>query len=377
MKLMHISDLHLGKRVNEMSMLEDQTYILKEILRIAQEQNVDGILAAGDIYDKTVPSAEAVQLLDRFLTEASEKQIPVFFISGNHDSAERLSFGARLLDKGGIYISPVYVGKTEPITLTDEFGKLNLYLVPFVKPSAVRRFFPEQKMDTYQEAFAAVMDSLQPDLCERNVLVAHQFFAGAARSESEDISVGGIDMISTDVLPPFDYVALGHIHRPQNIGKESVRYSGTPLKYSFSEVKDQKSVTIIQLKEKGTVSIGTIPLKPLHDLREIRGSYEEVTLLDNYKDTDVNDYVRITLTDEEDIPNALGKLRVIYPNLMKLDYDNRRTREYRSVEHSEAAEQKTPMEYFQEFYQMQNNQEMSEQQQAYLQKIIEDVWGDK
>lgn len=377
MKLMHISDLHLGKRVNEMSMLEDQTYILKEILRIAQEQNVDGILAAGDIYDKTVPSAEAVQLLDRFLTEASEKQIPVFFISGNHDSAERLSFGARLLDKGGIYISPVYDGKTEPITLTDEFGKLNLYLVPFVKPSAVRRFFPEQKMDTYQEAFAAVMDSLQPDLCERNVLVAHQFFAGAARSESEDISVGGIDMISTDVLPPFDYVALGHIHRPQNIGKESVRYSGTPLKYSFSEVKDQKSVTIIQLKEKGTVSIGTIPLKPLHDLREIRGSYEEVTLLDNYKDTDVNDYVRITLTDEEDIPNALGKLRVIYPNLMKLDYDNRRTREYRSVEHSEAAEQKTPMEYFQEFYQMQNNQEMSEQQQAYLQKIIEDVWSDK
>lgn len=377
MKLMHISDLHLGKRVNEMSMLEDQTYILKEILRIAQEQNVDGILAAGDIYDKTVPSAEAVQLLDRFLTEASEKQIPVFFISGNHDSAERLSFGARLLDKGGIYISPVYDGKTEPITLTDEFGKLNLYLVPFVKPSAVRRFFPEQKMDTYQEAFAAVMDSLQPDLCERNVLVAHQFFAGAARSESEDISVGGIDMISTDVLPPFDYVALGHIHRPQNIGKESVRYSGTPLKYSFSEVKDQKSVTIIQLKEKGTVSIGTIPLKPLHDLREIRGSYEEVTLLDNYKDTDVNDYVRITLTDEEDIPNALGKLRVIYPNLMKLDYDNRRTREYRSVEHSEAAEQKTPLEYFQEFYQMQNNQEMSEQQQAYLQKIIEDVWGDK
>lgn len=377
MKLMHISDLHLGKRVNEMSMLEDQTYILKEILRIAQEQNVDGILAAGDIYDKTVPSAEAVQLLDRFLTEASEKQIPVFFISGNHDSAERLSFGARLLDKGGIYISPVYDGKTEPITLTDEFGKLNLYLVPFVKPSAVRRFFPEQKMDTYQEAFAAVMDSLQPDLCERNVLVAHQFFAGAARSESEDISVGGIDMISTDILPPFDYVALGHIHRPQNIGKESVRYSGTPLKYSFSEVKDQKSVTIIQLKEKGTVSIGTIPLKPLHDLREIRGSYEEVTLLDNYKDTDVNDYVRITLTDEEDIPNALGKLRVIYPNLMKLDYDNRRTREYRSVEHSEAAEQKTPMEYFQEFYQMQNNQEMSEQQQAYLQKIIEDVWGDK
>lgn len=377
MKLMHISDLHLGKRVNEMSMLEDQTYILKEILRIAQEQNVDGILAAGDIYDKTVPSAEAVQLLDRFLTEASEKQIPVFFISGNHDSAERLSFGARLLDKGGIYISPVYDGKTEPITLTDEFGKLNLYLVPFVKPSAVRRFFPEQKMDTYQEAFAAVMDSLQPDLCERNVLVAHQFFAGAARSESEEVSVGGLDMISTDVLPPFDYVALGHIHRPQNIGKESVRYSGTPLKYSFSEVKDQKSVTIIQLKEKGIVSIGTIPLKPLHDLREIRGSYEEVTLLDNYKDTDVNDYVRITLTDEEDIPNALGKLRVIYPNLMKLDYDNRRTREYRSVEHSEAAEQKTPLEYFQEFYQMQNNQEMSEQQQAYLQKIIEDVWGDK
>lgn len=377
MKLMHISDLHLGKRVNEMSMLEDQSYILKEILRIAQEQAIDGILAAGDVYDKTVPPAEAVQLLDWFLTEAAKQKIPVFLISGNHDSAPRLAFGAGLLDRGGIYISPVYVGKTKPVTLTDEFGKVNIYLVPFLKPSSVHRFFPEWKTDTYQEAFAAVMNNIHLDLSARNVLVAHQFFAGAVRSESEEISVGGLDVISTDILPEFDYVALGHIHRPQNIGKETVRYCGTPLKYSFSETGDQKSVTIVHLKEKGNISVETVPLKPMHDLREIRGSYEQVTLLDRYKDTDVNDYVRVTLTDEEDIPNALGKLRVIYPNLMKLDYDNRRTREYRSAAHMGQIKQRTPLEYFEEFYQIQNNQEMSEQQQAYLRKKIEEVWGDE
>ena len=377
MKLMHISDLHLGKRVNEISMLEDQRYILEEILRIAQEQTVDGILASGDIYNKTVPSAEAVLLLDWFLTEVSKKKIPIFLISGNHDSAERLAFGAHLLDKGGIYISPVYEGKTEPITLKDSYGEVRVYGVPFLKPAAVRRFFPERKIETYQDAFEVVMESLNLNLAERNVLIAHQFFAGAERCESEELSVGGLDVIRADALGKFDYVALGHLHRPQKLGRETVRYCGTPLKYSFSEANDQKSVSIVELKEKGNICVETIPLKPRHDLREIRGSYEEITLLENYKNTKTDDYMHITLTDEEDIPNAVGKLRVIYPNLMKLDYDNRRTREYRSVEHTEMEEKKSPLEYFMEFYQLQNNQEMSGQQRDYLLEKIECVWGDE
>lgn len=373
---MHISDLHLGKRVNEISMLEDQRYILEEILRIAQEQAVDGILVSGDIYDKTVPSAEAVQLLDWFLTEVSEKKIPIFLISGNHDSAERMAFGARLLDKGGIYISPVYGGKTDPVVLTDDYGEVRVYCMPFLKPATVRRFFPERKIETYQDAFEAAMERLQMDKEQRNVLLAHQFFAGAQRCESEEVSVGGLDAIRADFLMEFDYAALGHLHRPQKLGRDTIRYCGTPLKYSFSEANDQKSVSIVELKEKGNVCVDTILLKPLHDLREIRGRYEEITLLENYKNTRTDDYIHITLTDEEDIPNAVGKLRVIYPNLMKLDYDNRRTREYRSVEHTQAEEKKSPLEYFMEFYQLQNNQEMSGQQQYLLEKI-ECVWGDE
>lgn len=374
MKFLHISDLHIGKRVNEFSMLEDQRYILNEILRIAKEQKVDGILAAGDIYDKTVPGAEAVQLLDDFFTRTAEAGILLYMISGNHDSAERVAFGAGLFDRGGIYISPVYHGKIEPIRKMDTYGYVNFYLIPFLKPAAVRRFFPEKKIETYQEAFAAVIESLQADPAQRNVAVAHQFFTGAVRSESEELSVGGLDNIDAGLLEPFDYAALGHIHRPQNMGRETVRYCGTPLKYSFSEVNDVKSVTVVELKEKGTVTVETVPLKPLRDLREIRGTYEEVTLKENYAQANVTDYMHITLTDEEDIPNAVAKLRTIYPNLMRLDYDNRRTRESRVITRAADVQTKTPLQLFEELYRLQNNQEMAEEQKQYVQHLIEEVW---
>lgn len=385
MRLMHLSDLHLGKRVNGMSMLEDQEYILQEILRIAGEEKVDGILIAGDVYDKSVPSAEAVQLLDQFLTGAVQLGTDVYLISGNHDSAERLAFGSRLLRRmkedgkpsvrtSGIYLSPVFDGKIEPVEIADEYGTVCIWQVPFVKPASVRRFFPEQEIDTYNDAFRAVIESLKVDTGERNILMAHQFVTGASRCESEDISVGGIDNVDAAVMEKFDYAALGHIHGPQNIGRETVRYCGTPLKYSFSEVSHEKSVTIVELKEKGNIQVRTILLKPLREMREIRGSYEEVTLRENYQDTNTFDYLHITLTDEEDIPNAMERLRAVYPNLMRLDYDNRRTREKQNVEGAQDVEKKTPLEHFADFYRIQNNQQMSEEQRAFMQELIEKVW---
>ena len=377
MKFIHISDLHLGKRVNEFSMIEDQKYILEQILQIADSRGAKVVLAAGDIYDKSVPPAEAVQLLDFFLTEAFRRGLTVILISGNHDSAERVAFGEKLLHASGIHVAPVYNGKVEPVILHDEYGDINIYPVPYIKPAAVRRFFEEKEIGSYEDAFAAVMKSLDIDTAKRNILLAHQFFAGAVRSESEELSLGGLDAVSISVLPEFDYAALGHVHRPQKLKKETIRYCGTPLKYSFSEAEDKKSVTVAELKEKGTVCLETVPLTPLHDMRKIRGTYSEITLLENYKNTDTSDYMHITLTDEEDIPDVVGKLRVIYPNLMKIEYDNRRTAQNRRIENVSEAEEKTPLELFEDFYELQNNQEMSQQQIAHLEKMIEKVWGEK
>lgn len=374
MRFMHLSDLHIGKRVNEFSMLEDQTYILKQILTLAKTEQVDGVWIAGDVYDKTVPSAEAVRLFDDFLTELVKQEKQVFIISGNHDSPERIAFGARLLDSRGVYLSPVFDGNLTPVTLEDEYGKLNIYLLPFLKPAQVRHVFPEAAVESYQDAVALVMDKTAWDSSRRNILLAHQFVTGASRCESEEISVGGIDQVSASLFDGFDYVALGHIHTPQTIGRETVRYCGTPLKYSFSEASTEKSVTIVDLKEKGNTEIIRIPLKPLRDLREIRGTYMELTARAYYQGSDVSDYLHVILTDEEDVPDALGKLRSIYPNIMKLDYDNLRTRSCQVIGAEEAVEQKTPLQLFEELYQLQNNQEMSGEQKDFAAELIEKIW---
>ena len=266
MKLMHLSDLHLGKRLNEFSLMEDQEYILNQILNIAQEQQPDGVLIAGDVYDKAIPSAEAVSLFDDFLYRLSQRRLPVFVISGNHDSAERIAFGSRLLDASGVHLSPVYSGQVAPITLWDEFGPVHFWLLPFLKPIHVRRFYPEEPTDTYSQAMSAAVSHLALNPEERNVLITHQFVTGASRSDSEELSVGGADHVDADIFQDFDYVALGHLHRPQNCGSAHIRYCGTPLKYSFSEAKDEKSVTIAELREKGSLTVSTIPLKPLREL---------------------------------------------------------------------------------------------------------------
>ena len=377
MRFLHLSDLHLGKRVNEFSMLEDQAYILKEILNIIDEQKVEAVLIAGDVYDKVIPSAEAVRLLDDFLTRIAARELPVFLISGNHDSAERVAFGSRLMSSRQIYLSPVFESDVEPVTISDRYGEINIYMLPFVKPSLVKRVYPEEEIITYQDAVNAAVQHMQIDTDKRNVLLAHQFVTGAARCDSEELSVGGVDDVDASVFDGFDYVALGHLHGPQKIGKETVRYSGTPLKYSFSEANQKKAAVIVDVEEKGKINIQQIPLVPKHDMWEIRGTYMEVTALDFYKDMKTDDYLHITLTDEEDVPDAIGKLRTIYPNIMKLSYDNLRTRAAVTVRGTAEVEEKSPMELLKEFYEMQNNQPMTDEQEEIARGMMEEIWEDE
>ena len=375
MKFIHLSDLHIGKRVNEYSMLEDQEYILTKIIHIIDDEKPDAVIIAGDVYDKSVPSAEAVQLFDNFLVRLSKRALKVFVISGNHDSPERIAFGARLMHKSGIYMSPVYNGDITPVTLQDEYGKINIYMLPFVKPSNVRRFNQDAEIVTYTDAMRIAIGNLNVNAEERNIMIAHQFVTGADRTESEEISVGGSENVDVSVFDSFDYTALGHIHRPQNCKSEKVRYSGTPLKYSFSEAKDKKSVTVVQLKEKANLEVKTIPLIPMRDMVEIKGKYEDIMLRDFYKDTTYQeDYVHITLTDEEDVPDAVAKLRTVYHNLMKLDYDNTRTRTSNSIDVANDIEKKSPFEHFSEFYEKQNNQPMTRAQKDFIKKLITEVW---
>lgn len=376
MKFLHISDLHIGKRVNEFSMIEDQKYILGKIVKIAEEERVQGILIAGDVYDKPVPSAEAVQVFDRFLTELAEREQKVFIISGNHDSAERIAFGAQLMSGRGVYVSPVYDGTVKKIILEDEYGELNIFLLPFLKPAAVRHAFEQTQNaclpQTYEEAVQMALEHMEVDSTKRNLLVAHQFVTGAGRCDSEEVSVGGLDNVDAEIFERFDYVALGHIHSPQSVKRETVRYCGTPLKYSFSESGQQKSVTVVKCAQKGSIELSTVPLAPLHDMRKIRGTYLEVTARSFYEGTDTEDYVQITLTDEEDIPDGLQKLRIIYPNLMRLEYDNSRTKANCTVGTAEDMERKTELELFEEFYELQNNQQMSGQQREFVNRLIEE-----
>ncbi|MDO4266092.1 MAG: exonuclease SbcCD subunit D [Eubacteriales bacterium] len=381
MKFVHLSDLHIGKYVNGFSMIGDQKYILWEILRILEAECPDAVLIAGDIYDKSVPSAEAVGLFDAFLWRLSKLSSRVFVISGNHDSPERLSFGSRLMDQSGVYLSPVYNGTAEMIECRDAIGPVRFYLLPFLKPAAVRAAFPDQEIRDYTDALRIAVDAMQvekKDDSVRNVLLSHQFVTGAERAESEELSIGGLDNVDASVFAGFDYVALGHLHRPQTVGGPAgtvIRYCGTPLRYSFSECRDHKSLTLVELGEKGAAEIRTIPLIPLHELRELRGSYMELTAKENYAGTKTEDYLHITLTDEFDVPDAIGKLRVIYPNLMKLDYDNTRTRAQGELPEFSAQRMRkqTPEELFAAFYETQNGQPMTDTQRTYLLELLERV----
>ncbi len=375
MKFAHLSDLHLGKRLHEFSLAEDQEHILKEIVRVVESENVDAVLIAGDLYDKAVPSAEAVTLCDRFLSDLARTGREILIISGNHDSAERLAFGRDLMKKGGVRVAGVYDGTVESAVFHDEHGDLTVWMLPFLHPAHVRRFFPEADTGSCSAALKTALDAAEIDFSRRNVLMTHQFVTGSTPSDSEDISVGGTDSVDADVFGGFDYVALGHLHHPQRVTADTIRYCGSPLKYSFSEANSEKSVTIVEFGEKGDVSVDAVPLRPLRDLREIRGSYDEVTAKSFYDGTATGDYLRITLTDEEDIPDAVRRLRVIYPRLTRLDYDNARTRAWGQPAAAPTEEPRalSPIDLFGAFYEAQNGTALSAEQRAFAEALIKSI----
>lgn len=378
---MHLADLHLGKRVNGFSMMEDQEYILNRILEIMEEEQPDGLLIAGDVYDKTIPPAEAVRLMDDFLTAVAAKHVPVFLISGNHDSAERVAFGHQLMQGSGIWISPVYDGIIRHHTLEDRWGEVNIYLIPFLRPSVVRSFFPDVEIEDYTDALRTIIEDLQVDTSRRNVVLAHQFVTAAGAlpetCDSEQLSVGGLDRVDGSVFSPFDYTALGHLHGPQCVGSETIRYAGSPLKYSFSELHQKKSVTVAELRAKGETEIRQIPLQPRREMIELRGTFEEILAEARKKGEPQTDYYHMILTDETDVVDALSRLREYYPNIMLLDYDNRRTRSQKEVEQLDRVEERTPGELFAALYEQQNGQEMDSDRKEYLDGLIREIWEEQ
>ena len=395
MKFIHTADLHIGKSVCEHSMLDEQRFILASILDVVKREKPDAFLVAGDVYDKSVPSAEAVAVLDDFLVRLSETGTKVFVLSGNHDSAERIAFGGRLMANRGVYMSPVYSGAFTPVTLKDESSEVDVWMLPFVRPATVRACLESDEdraqVTDYTSAMRMAIAQMKLTAGRRNVLLAHQFVTGAERSDSEE-NVGGLDNVDASVFEGFDYVALGHIHKPQNVSKDEagvarVRYSGTPLKYSLSEASHKKSLTVIELGVKAEIGLANIdvreiPLTPEHDVREIRGTFAELVspefqrkqLADGFK---LDDYVYVKLTDENDVPDAALKLRGIYPNLMMLDYDNERTRNQKIVVGEGKAEQKTPMELFGEFFSDMTKRELNEEESEFVRDMIESIWEEK
>lgn len=379
MKFLHIADLHIGRHLGETSLLPDQRRIMDQILEIIGQENPDGILVAGDVYDKSLPAGEAVTLLDEFITTLAARHVPVFLISGNHDSPERLSFGSRIMAKRGIHIAGTFDGTVREETLEDEFGKVHVFLLPFLKPGMVRGFY-EEEIQTHDGAVRAALRSANIDPDERNVLVAHQFVAGGGQqpavSDSETISVGGLDQVDASAFDGFDYVALGHLHRPQAISRDTVRYAGSPLKYSFSEAGHDKSAVIVELFEKGKVSVRTVPLVPLRDMREIRGPLEELIRAGKEDSESREDYIRAILTDEDEVFDAVGRLREVYPNLLHIEFHNARSAAS-GAEALSAAElrRKSPLELFSDFFASQNATEMTPEQQKIMEDVFEEAGG--
>lgn len=380
MKFIHISDLHIGRHLGEYSLIEDQRAVLDSILALIRTEMPDALLIAGDIYDKTVPSAEAVGVLDDFLTAAAALT-RVLLIAGNHDSPERIAFGSRLMEGVGLHVCGIYDGEVHRAVFRDAYGEVNVYLLPYLRTADVRRYLPDAAVETVDEAVGAAISALGADPDARNVLLAHQFVIGGERSESEYLSVGTADRVSSTRFSAFDYTALGHLHRAQNCTAAEgtvIRYSGSPLPYSISEADDQKSVSVVTLEEKGKVSVRVHPLTPIRRIFCLRGTYDTVMARDFYCDTPYPDsYVQITLTDEYDIPDALYRLRTVYPYLLRLEYDNTRTRSNLTPTALSDGEEMEPGRLFSLFFTTQNGADMDEDMQAYMDAQIARIFGEE
>ena len=377
MKLMHLSDLHLGKLVLEQSMIDDQKYILNQIIDIVKKEQVDIVLIAGDVYDKSIPTIEAVNLFSDFLTRLYKSKVLVFVISGNHDSKDRLSFGNELFVDNGIYIEGIFNGNLRCKTINDKYGKLNIYMLPFIKPVEIKRFYPDEIIDTYEDAIKCILKHSSINKSERNIIMVHQFVTSLGeaviRSDSESISLGGIDNIDVTLFKDFDYVAMGHIHGPQKVGRETVRYSGSPLKYSFSEVNQKKSVCIIEFNSKENINISKIPLIPIRDMRVIKGPFDKLISKEIVNLENKNDYLDVVLTDDDYIINAIGKLRKFYPNILKLEYENKISSNEVLDNIDIDKSNMSPIDLFSEFYKMQNGIELSTKKKKIIEEVIKEV----
>lgn len=377
MKILHLADLHLGKRVNEMSMIEDQKYILDQIITLIKEESVGIVLLCGDIYDKSIPTIEAIHLLDEFLDQLSKMAIKVLMISGNHDSIDRLSFGKSLFTRSNLYIASQFENEIEKITVKENGITVNFYMLPFVKSAYISHIFQLQT-DSYEECFRYLIEHTKIDEEETNILLSHQFVTANKKnpelSDSETSSLGGIDNIDFHIFDPFDYVALGHIHKPQAMGREMVRYAGSILKYSFSEIHMDKKATILTIDAKKEISLSFYPLKPLRDMREIECSLEEL-LKKQCEIGNQEDYMHVILTDEEQILDAIGKVRTIYPNVMQISFKNRRYMkqlESAQIKEDQISDQ-SPAELFEQFYKMQNHIDLDEKRLQLVLSVFEEV----
>ncbi len=386
LKLLHLSDLHLGRQLHRFSLREEQDEILEHIRQIAAGEHPDAILIAGDVYDRGIPPIYATQALDRFLGGLASLDTTVCLLSGNHDSAERLGFLSGLLTQSRLHISPVFNGSIRPITLLDEHGPVDIWLMPFLRPASVRPFYPDEAIENTNDAVACVIRHMDIDRTRRNVLAAHQFVSGARLSGSEDVAlpldpgevhVGGTDLVDVRLFDAFDYVALGHLHQAQNVGSPRVRYCGTPLKYSFSEIKGEKSVTLVDLHADRSLDIRTIPLPEPRRMQELRGTFHEITSGDVLHDSDRDAYTHIILTDEQPIADVMNRLRQHFPNITHLDWDNARTRRTDDFAHAADVRRQTPLTLFSEFFERTNGAAMNEEQTAYISSLIRSIWEDE
>ena len=378
MKLLHLGDLHLGKSLGEFDLIEDQKYILNQILDLIVQESVDAVLIAGDVYDKSIPSEAATRLLDTFLSQLAAKNVKTFMISGNHDSDDRLNYGSKLFVSNQIYISAVYDGHLNQYVINDGETEVHVYLLPFVKASQVKHYFPEAEIATYEDAVRVIIDTADINKEKCNVLVAHQFVAGKgedpALGGSEGAgtqSVGLVEKIGYNCFDKFDYVALGHIHSPQRVGRDEVRYSGSPLKYSLSEVNNEKSVPIITISGTKDIDIDLFPLKPMRNMRHIKGKMEDLLNKANVKSPE--DFIYATLTDEDIINDAMGIFQQTYPNTVKIDYDNSHTREIEQVDISKIAHNKSFSELISDFYRLMYQCEISDEEMDIMRMVAREA----
>ncbi len=376
MRFVHLSDLHIGKRVNETSMLADQCFVLDTVLQNIDSRGVDTVFIAGDIYDKPVPSAEAVAVFDDFLTQLAKRNLTVFIISGNHDSAERIAFGSEIFSRGGIYTAGAFSGKLKKVTLSDEFGDIEVVLMPYLKPFAVREALGDETVESYNDAVRTALATAEPPTATRRIVLAHQFVTGATLSESESISVGGVDMIDAALFDGFCYAALGHIHRPQCISRKEVRYCGTLLKYNVGECSQKKTITFGSIDGDGNVKIDEVAVSPVRDMRTLVGDYDTLMSRNFYSKQKTDDYLYITLTDKLEIPDAVAKLKTVYPNIMQVVYSADNFRETELSVHNDI-EKISPFGLFNDFFTERNGFDMTEGQKLLLKTVVDEIWGDE